>query len=173
MFFIFIRTLIFLAKKIIRLANKTVVSCGDFSVYVRNLPPDTILYTGHLTRYFERFGKVKNIAIAIDSGIILIKPGNLDKLKKKVQGYFKSIRMCDLRIPKWYGVIFRVLKSYYLLQISMKEKQIKKLKEKKSFKCIGHAFVTFYTEKARWRCLSSFNKPLCLTVIDKCGHRYF
>jgi hypothetical protein len=134
---------------------------SHFTVEVSKLPPNVT--ENELIDFFEKFGTVHSVSIALNNGDLLRKVeeyNQLDHLKYEMKIDKKSSPK-----KKRGGWCCGLFGGYTLHTISLKlsqlEREIEELKQKE-YQCCGIAFVTFENRSSALLCRNEYNKDFLL-----------
>eukprot|EP01080_Neovahlkampfia_damariscottae_P012207 gene12207-5794_t len=169
LFAMYIRIMLWWIKRNSKKFEGSIVKTSDFSIEVKKVPSNTIqnFNLGHFKRFFTRFGKINNVALAINAG-------NVHTIKKNRDYYQNKFTRTQARIERtnWFSRIIEKIKLFYFgCKLKETEKKFATKLQRKVYKCVGYSFITFDTELARYKALATFNKPSLLTCCGLIGQR--
>ena len=107
LFAFYLRFMLWWIKRNSKKFESSIVKTSDFSVEVKKVPSNTIqnFNLGHFKRFFTRFGKINNVALAINAG-------NVHTIKKNRDYYQSKLTRTEKRIEKsnWFSKIIEKIK---------------------------------------------------------------
>ncbi|EFC35857.1 predicted protein, partial [Naegleria gruberi] len=162
---VYLRFLFWITNRINDKVAKRTISVADYSVHIRDLPSTEAAHgKKRLYKHFSKFGKLDNIALALDCG-------DISKSIKKKDELIKEIEKCDIVISRGgcFVLIEKIKRIYFSIYLNFIQKDIAKSMRKKAYRCTGDAFITFENEKSRFKCLHTFNRPMIQRICSKSG----